>query len=189
MVHGFQPSYSLLFGADPLGDVAADAFADAARLNSLRASDAVIGACVHMTAYENKHRRDNEGVFLVGDKVYVSYALVSFPPSLAAKFLPKYVSPYTITASDITTSTYTIALPEHLHIHSRIHASHLRQHTPKDDTLFPSRAFTAPPPTYFGADPAENRWEVKRVVEEDIKRGRTKYNSLGWMRRGQRHVD
>ncbi|TNY19689.1 hypothetical protein DMC30DRAFT_353495 [Rhodotorula diobovata] len=142
-----------------------------------------------MTAYENKHRRDNEGVFLVGDKVYVSYALVSFPPSLAAKFLPKYVSPYTITASDITTSTYTIALPEHLHIHSRIHASHLRQHTPKDDTLFPSRAFTAPPPTYFGADPADNRWEVKRVVEEDIKRGRTKYNSLGWMRRGQRHVD
>ncbi|GAA6050719.1 hypothetical protein JCM3770_006594 [Rhodotorula araucariae] len=182
VVHGFVPPLSLSFGGAPSSDVGAEGFAELARLNALRATDAIIGARVRMTHQENRHRRDDAGVFAVGDKVYVSSSLVKFPPALASKFLPKYIGPYLITDVNRATSTYTVDFPPHIRIHKRIHASRLRPHLANDDDLFPSRAFISPPPVGVGDDPTNDEYLVERIVGDKVVNGRLKYNVrwLGW---------
>jgi hypothetical protein len=94
--------------------------------------------------------------------------------------LPKFVGPYTITAADDATSTYTFDLPPHLTIHPRIHSSKLRPHFPADSSRFPSLAFSNPPPVVGATDSPDAQWEVEKVVADRMVRGRLKYK-VRWL--------
>ncbi|GAA5831545.1 hypothetical protein JCM3770_005006, partial [Rhodotorula araucariae] len=162
-IHGFVPASmpALVAGArGPDG-----AFAERARLNALRATDAIIASRVSMVHQANKHRRDDAGVFRVGDLVYLSTTSLKFPEYLAGKFLPRYVGPYEIVAADEGISSYTLALPPHLKIHPTFHASRLRPHDKNDDVRFPLRSFPEPPPVVPASDHADDaEYEVEKVV-------------------------
>ncbi|GAA5988231.1 hypothetical protein JCM11641_002094 [Rhodosporidiobolus odoratus] len=128
IVHGFLPRSLPPVGWDPSNDIAAEGFAERSRLNALKASDAIIAARIATTHQENKHRRDDAGVFSVGDKAYISTAGMKMPKEVAGKFVPKFIGPFSIVAADFPSSTYTFDLPPHLRVHRRFHASKLRRH-------------------------------------------------------------
>ncbi|GAA5974659.1 hypothetical protein JCM11641_007044 [Rhodosporidiobolus odoratus] len=125
---------------------------ESARLTWLRCSDALFESRVHMVHQSNKKRRNEGDNFKVGDHVYVSTAGMRFPHALSSKFIPRYVGPFRIVASNPDKSTFDIDFPSHLRVHNRIHSSKLRPHFPNDDIRFPSRAFSRPPPAVPAAD-------------------------------------
>lgn len=175
IVHGFIPSSlpPLLGDADP--PLAISSYADRARLRVLRATDAIIASRVAMTHEANKHRVSDAGVFVVGGQAYIATSGMRLPKGIASKFVPRFIGPYTITKADAATSTYTFDLPPHLRIHPTFHASKLRPHHPNDDARFPSRALAAPPPVIPASDAAEAEYEIEKVVEEKVVRGKTQY--------------
>ncbi|GAA6050253.1 hypothetical protein JCM3770_002756 [Rhodotorula araucariae] len=89
VVHSFIPPLSLSFGGAASGDVSTEGFAELVRLNALCVTGAMISARVCMTHQENRHHRDDTGLFAVSNKVYISASLVKFLPATASKFLPK----------------------------------------------------------------------------------------------------
>ncbi|GAA5885381.1 hypothetical protein JCM3774_004861 [Rhodotorula dairenensis] len=153
VVHGFSSALSpLRFGtsADESDPATVSTFAQRAELSALRASDAILASRIRMVFHENKHRRDDAPLFA-------------------------FVGPFDIIASDRATSTYTLALPPHLNIHPRVHASKLRQHLPNDDVLFPSRALSLPPPAIPATDGNNEEWFVEKIVGEKGSGARLKY--------------
>ncbi|GAA5866211.1 hypothetical protein JCM1840_005115 [Sporobolomyces johnsonii] len=144
IVHGFLPTAWPAGAWDVAGSLAVEGFAERSRLVSLQATDAIIAARVDMTHQENRHRRDDVGVFEVGRKAYLSTGGLRFPKGVAAKFVPKFIGPYTVTAA--FPSSYSLDLPPHLRIHNKFHASKLRPHLPNDDSRFPHRSSTTSPP-------------------------------------------
>lgn len=178
VVHGFVPTLLPFSPADSgilPDDVGATHFADRARESAARAFDAIVGARVAMIRYENRHRRSDTSAFSVGDKAYVSTGSLRFPPGSFGKFLPKFVGPFAITAADASTSTYTLALPPHLTIHPRIHASKLRPHYASDAVRFPSLSYPEPPPIVGATDSPDAQWEVEKIVGDRLVRGRVQY--------------
>ncbi|GAA5982144.1 hypothetical protein JCM11641_000601 [Rhodosporidiobolus odoratus] len=172
VVHGFL---SLAWPAgswDSARDLTAEGLAERARLHSLQASDAIIASRIAMTVQENRHRRRDAPVFQVGNKAYLSTSGLRFPPSLSAKFIPEFIGPYPITSANPSSSNYTLALPPHLRIHPRFHASKLRPHHPNDDRLFPLRSFDAPPPVVDASDASEAEYLVEKLVADRIIRGK-----------------
>ncbi|GAA5992524.1 hypothetical protein JCM11641_006980 [Rhodosporidiobolus odoratus] len=164
VVYGFLPSAWPVDSWTSSDHPVADSRGERARLDWLRASDAIISARVDMVHQANKSRRQDSPSFVVGSKVYVSTSGMRFPSSLSHKFVPRYVGPFPITAADSTKSSYTIAFPPHLRLHPRIHSSKLRPHYPNDDLRFPSRSFAKPPPAIPATDGANAEWEVEKVV-------------------------
>ncbi|GAA5875076.1 hypothetical protein JCM1840_001758 [Sporobolomyces johnsonii] len=143
-----------------------------ARLDWLRCTDAILAARVNMVYQANKSRRADSPLFVEGAKVYVSTTGLRFPPGLASKFIPRYIGPFPIVAAFPSKSSYQIAFPPHLRIHSRIHASRLRPHFPNDDVRSPSCALAQPPPVIDASDAAEAEWEIEKVVADRVVRGR-----------------
>jgi transposase InsO family protein len=183
VVHGFLPSllpFSLDSPSHDSPDSFALTFAERARENAARAFDAIVGARVAMVRYENRSRRSEPASFAVGSKAYIATSSLRFPPGSSGKFLPKFVGPYTITAADPSTSTFTFDLPPHLAIHPRIHASKLRPHFPADSARFPSLAYANPPPVVGATDSPDAQWEVEKVVGDRMLRGRLKYK-VRWL--------
>ncbi|BGP27311.1 hypothetical protein JCM10295v2_006278 [Rhodotorula toruloides] len=141
-----------------------------------------------MTHQANWRRMSDEGLFEIGSKAYLSSSSLRFPDSVSSSFILKYIGPYEITAASPSTSTYTLALPPHLRIHSTFHASKLRPHYPNDDKRFPARSFAQPPPVvvnmrvrrktrqfkvrYLGYSAAEDDWhsegELKETAPEEL---------------------
>ncbi|GAA5921510.1 hypothetical protein JCM5296_007026, partial [Sporobolomyces johnsonii] len=117
VVHGFVPSaFPAISPSLPPSDV--DSFTVRARLNALRATDAIIASRVAMVYEANKHRRDDGGRFVVGGKAYISTSGMRLPAGVASKFVPRFIGPYPIIKADEATSTYTFALPPHLRLHT-----------------------------------------------------------------------
>ncbi|GAA5921457.1 hypothetical protein JCM5296_003373, partial [Sporobolomyces johnsonii] len=160
---------------DASDDLGAAGFAERARLNALRASDAVIAARVASVHQENKHRRDDSGVFAVGGKAYISTSGMRLPKGVASKFVPRFIGPYTITDARPSSSTYAFDLPPHLRLHHRFHASKLRPHFPNDDTRFPSRSLSTPPPVVPASDAAEAEYLIEKVVDDRTRYGKKQY--------------
>ncbi|GAA5881101.1 hypothetical protein JCM16303_004679 [Sporobolomyces ruberrimus] len=122
ILHGFSPAAIPRF-VSGLGPDAS--FSDRARLNALRATDAIIATRVSMTFHANKRRTAEKESFQVGEKAYVSKGGMRFPGS-SGKFIPKFIGPYSITASSPDISSYTLDLPRHLRVHRTFHTSKLR---------------------------------------------------------------
>ncbi|GAA5969842.1 hypothetical protein JCM11641_008057 [Rhodosporidiobolus odoratus] len=164
VVYGFLPSAWPVDTGVSSGNLGADGRGERARLDWLRATDAIISARLDMVHQSNKSCRQDHASFAVGEKVYVSTSGMRFPAGIPHKFVPRYVGPFPITAADASKSSYTIAFPPHLRLHPRIHASKLRPHFANDDTRFPSRALSEPPPVIPATDGADAEWEVEKVV-------------------------
>ena len=104
----------------------------------------------------------------MGNLVYVSTRDLTFPAEFARKFVPKFIGPYPITAAFPASSNFEVALPPHLCIHHRFHASKLRLHFPNDDLRFPSRKFDKPPPEPDASDGNTNEYVVEKVVAQKV---------------------
>jgi hypothetical protein len=78
-------------------------------------------------------------VFSVGDKVLLATKNISLMGGGSRKLLPRYIGPFFITKS-IKGISYTLDLPQGLHIHPSFHISLLRLY--KED---PNYLFKAPP--------------------------------------------
>lgn len=93
-------------------DVGAESFGERARMKWIRATGALIASRVEMTAQANKRRRTDSPLFQVGSLVYVSTKDMVFPRGLASKFIPKFIGPYPITASNPShPTTRSLSLP------------------------------------------------------------------------------
>ncbi|GAA5992873.1 hypothetical protein JCM11641_001369 [Rhodosporidiobolus odoratus] len=146
-----------------------------ARLDWLRCTDALIASRVDMVHSANQRRRQDSTTFAVGSKVYVSSSGMRFPHTLSGKFIPKFFGPFTITAADVSKSSYTIAFPPHIRIHPRIHASKLRPFFPNDDHRFPSRSFSSPPPAVHAASADEEENLVEKFVGDRTVRNKREF--------------
>lgn len=98
-----------------------------------------------------------------------------FPPSLSGKFVPKFLRPFTLLSADDAKSNYTLALPPHLKIHNKFHASKLRPHFKNNDLRFLSRSLSLPPPVVPAMDGAGEEYSIEQVVGEKRVRGRSMY--------------
>ncbi|GAA5827029.1 hypothetical protein JCM10212_006531, partial [Sporobolomyces blumeae] len=147
--------------------------AESLRLVWLRATDALIASRVNMVHEENKHRQeDDEDVFVVGGKAYLSTAGLRFPEAVTGKFVPRYLGPFTVTAANHAKSTYSLDLPPHLRIHNKFHSSKLRPYFPNDDVRFPARSLLRPPPIVPAVDGAEEEWSIEKIVADKVVRGK-----------------
>ncbi|GAA5972077.1 hypothetical protein JCM11641_002485 [Rhodosporidiobolus odoratus] len=176
----FEALYDFLLSSWPKSawtalpaDKDVSARADAARLDWLRCSDALIATRVDMIHHANKHRRPDSPTFQVGNLVYLSTAGLRFPQTLSSKFIPRYIGPYAILAANPSKPTVDIDLPPHLRIHARVHTSKLRPHFPNDAVRFPSRTF-AEPPALLAADGAEE-WLVEKLVGNRVERNKREF--------------
>ena len=139
------------------------AFADKALTNLAIAHDSIIASRSFQTHYANRHRTA-ESPLQTGDLVYLATKNLNLPKGRAHKLLPIYIGPYPITSSNVSTSNYTLDLPEELrarNIHPTFHISLLKPHIPNDDERFPARDVRV---YYdFGQD-ADVEWEVDEIL-------------------------
>ncbi|GAA5913699.1 hypothetical protein JCM5296_000006 [Sporobolomyces johnsonii] len=167
-VYGFLPTAWPSGDWDRSGNLAADGAVEHAYLHALQATDTMIAARVAMVDQENRHRRDDAGVFTVSSKAYLSTASLKFPKGVASKFIPRFIGPYPITAASPFLSTYSLALPPHLCLHNKFHSSKLCPHLPNDYDRFPHCAFSTPPPVLNASDTADTEYEIEKVVTNKV---------------------
>ncbi|GAA5879051.1 hypothetical protein JCM16303_001281 [Sporobolomyces ruberrimus] len=176
IVFGFLPSPYPVDSWSSTTDATVEERMDSIRLVWLRATDALITSRVDMVHEENKHRRlDDPSIFDVGKKAYLSSAGLRFPHALSGKFIPKFLGPFSILSANHSTSNYTLALPPHLRIHNKFHASKLRPHFPNDDARFPSRSLSLPPPIVPAVNGAEEEYVIEKIVEDKVVRNKAQY--------------
>jgi len=107
--------------------------------NLADAHDTIIESRVRQTHNAN-HRRCEDDVFVVSDRVFMSTSDLSLPKGRATKLLPKYVGPFKVIEAHLNTSTYKVELPSQLkawNLHDWFHRSKLRPYHANDDMLFP----------------------------------------------------
>jgi hypothetical protein len=166
--YGYLPTVWPTTSWESTNDATAEGYAERARLNWLRATDAIIASRVAMVTSANKHRRRDHHSFVVGHKAYLSTKDLQFPEATSRKFVPKFIGPYPITAAFPATSNYELDLPPHFKIHRRFHASKLRPHLPNDDLRFPSRALSNPPPELDAQDGNAAEYLVEKIVDHKL---------------------
>ncbi|GAA5843670.1 hypothetical protein JCM11251_006402 [Rhodosporidiobolus azoricus] len=149
-VYGFLPTIWLTGAWDSLGNMSAKGSAECARLSALQATDALLASRIEMTHYKDCCR-------------------------VASKFIPRFIGPYPVIAPDPSTSTYTLALPPHLRIHPRFHASKLRRHLPNNDSIFPHRAFDTPPAVGDVVDDADQEYLIEKIVDDKTTRRKREF--------------
>jgi hypothetical protein len=180
VTYGFLPVAWPTSSWEKSEDSGAEGFGERARLNWLRATDSLIASRVAMTAQANKHRRRDPDAFQPGQKAYLSTKDLNFPSSLARKFVPKFIGPYSITKALPDSSNYELDLPPHFRIHRRFHASKLRPHFPNDDLRFPSRKFDEPPPEVDAEDGSAGEFVIEKVVGVKIV-GKARWYQVRWL--------
>lgn len=168
VAYGYLPTSWPVDSWTTSDNITAEGFGERAKLNWLRATDALIASRVEMITQGNKHRRTDSPQFQTGNLVYVSTKDLTFPAGMTRKFVPKFVGPYPITRSLPASSNYEIAFPPHFRIHSRFHASKLRPHFPNDDDRFPSRKFDSPPPDIDASDDNDAEYLIEKVVADKM---------------------
>ena len=129
-------------------------------------------AKTRQTTNANRHRR-KEPEYSVGDKVYLdttNMRLKVKQKGRAAKLYPRSIGPFEITHANPRTSTYKLDLPpEYSEIHPTFHAKRLKAAFDNDDTLFPNRQLSRPPPVFEQTD----EYEIELIKDHrDTRRGR-----------------
>ena len=111
------------------------AFADKALMNLAIAHDSIIASRSFQTHYANRHITAEQPL-KTGDLVYLATKYLNLPKGRVRKLLPTYIGPYAIASSNVSTSNYSLDLPEELrahNIHPTFHVSMLKPHIPNDD--------------------------------------------------------
>lgn len=94
-----------------------------------------------------------------------------------AKFMPPFDGPFKIIRAYPETSSYTLELPPSSKLFPTFHSSQLQCFVPNDDTLFPSRSFSKPPPILTADGQAE--FFIDKILDERP-RGRGKQYLVRW---------
>ena len=97
---------------------------------------------------------------------------------MAAKFLPRWDSPYKVLEAHLKTSNYVLELPESINVHPTFHASELKTYHANDDFQFPSRRLTWPEAIIM-VD-SDEEYLVDHILDE-CPRGRGKQYSVRWL--------
>lgn len=116
----------------------------------MEAQDNLLLAKAHQAQQADRHRGP-EVIYNVGDRVLASTLhrrreYMQRGDNRVAKFMVRYDGPYVVTKAHPDTSSYTLDLPPHVHIHPTFHASLLRPFIENDPVLFPSRSYPEPGP-------------------------------------------
>ena len=96
----------------------------------------------------------------------------------SAKFYPRFIGPFKILKAEPETSNYKLELLPKVDfesIHPNFHAKLLRPFTPNDPAQFPARE----PPRLPPLVPADNQWEVDRIIDHQGQ-GRTRKFLVSW---------
>ena len=116
----------------------------------VEAKDNLLHAKVFQTYYANLNRSPNIP-FKVGDKIMLStlHCRQQFKKKgkkWVAKFFPHFNGPYNIIDTHVSTSNYTLELPNLPNTFPTYHASELKPFIPNNSLLFPSRELLNPQP-------------------------------------------
>ncbi|KAJ8462836.1 hypothetical protein ONZ51_g10647 [Trametes cubensis] len=112
--------------------------------------------------------RAPDPLFAVGDRVLLSTfhrrrEYMQRGSHRVAKFMVRFDGPYTITAANHSSSTYTLDLPASMHIFPTFHASLLRPYVPNPDDLYPGRSHPEPGPIVTAN--GEEEFFVERILD------------------------
>ena len=118
--------------------------------NVAEAKDNLLQAKVFQAHYANLNR-SSDIPFEVGNKVMLStlhcrQQFKSEGKKWAAKFFPCYDGPYDIIAVHLSTSNYTLKLPNLPNTYPTYHTSELKPFVPNDTSLFPGHELSQPQP-------------------------------------------
>jgi hypothetical protein len=180
MTRGRHPRTPLTFDHASCNVPAAGEFLT--RITSVlkRSEDSMLDAQMQQVEYMDKSRRVSP--FKEGDEVWLSAKNIKF--DTPAKFAPKYLGPYRILKLHAHGNAAQLALPDTFkarNIHDVFNVALLKRYVPRPSVLGPTRQ-NRPPPL---AETAEGLfWEVDRVVQERIRRGR-KQVLVRWKGYGQ----
>lgn len=160
---GYLPSMIREYKDTPSFPPGVREFADKALQNLMNAHDSIIESRVIQKHNADK-RRSPEPELKVNSLVYLSTKNLSLPKGRASKLLPKYIGPYPIVEANSASSNYRLGLPTELAkrgIHSNLHVSLLRKHSPNDDAIFPQRSLADP---YDFGEPIDVEWLVDEIT-------------------------
>ena len=159
--YGYTPS-SLRLVATEVSFPGVRAFAEQARVNLMRAHDAIIESRTRSTARTNSSRCEEKTPFKEGDLVYLSTENLALPKGRARKLSPKFIGPFRSTEARPESSNYKLALPPDLgRIHPKFHSSLLRPYVPNDDENFPARDSRK---AYDFAQSLDQEWFINEIV-------------------------
>ena len=140
------------------------------------AKDNLLTAKLNQAEQKNKHRQA-DFPFHVGARVLLSTAnrrreYKSADEPRAAKFMPRFDGPYTITAVDKKHSTVTIDIPHAPHLFPVFHTSEVIPFQENDNSLFPTRIPTPPEPLMING---EQEFFIDKIVDERRRNAQTQY--------------
>ena len=118
--------------------------------NVKEAQDHLLAAKIQQAFHANQHC-GKEIVYKVGDHVMLSTPhhrrnYKQKGKKRAAKFMPRFDGPYTVTAAFPERSEYTLHLPNNPTAFPRFHASLLKLYLPNNPNMFPNREHPRPDP-------------------------------------------
>jgi hypothetical protein len=140
------------------------------------AKDAHVVAKIRQTTNANTSRRE-EPNYKAGDQVYLDTIKLRMrfkKKGQSAKFLPRYLGPFTILQTKPQTSTYKLDLPPQYSIYPTFHARRLKPYVPNDPEKFPERQPDEPPAIFSDND--GEHYEVESIEDhQDLRGGKRRY--------------
>lgn len=163
-----MPPLTTVAGDATPTDVLARQIIERMQTDTLEARDNLAKAKISQSYQANK-TRTLTFPFRVGDRVRLStlHRRKEFKVSgqiRAAKFMPRYDGPYTITATNKSKSTVTLDLPPTSKAYPVFHTSEVLPYRKNDAMLFPAREFSKPPPV-LGED-GDEEYLVRDIIDE-----------------------
>ena len=125
--------------------------------------------------------------FRIGDRVRLStkhrrHKFKSAGQHRVAKFMPRFDSPFLITAINENKSTVTLDLPATSKRHPVFHTSQILPFVENNASLFPSREFSKPPPV---TDKSGNEEFLVRDIIDERHSGRGFKYLVRWVGYGE----
>ena len=137
-------------------------------LDVKEAQDNLLAAKVDQAEFANWHC-GKEVEFEVEDRVLLSTKhrcreYMQVRSGCSAKFIPHFASPYMVTATFPTKSSYTLHLPNEPNCFPTFHSSLLHHFVNNNPELFPSHSLVMPSPVV--TPDGEEEWLVEKIIDE-----------------------